>query len=301
MNRAGKYEHRFLRDGIEMPIHCHTVEFFTSKVIANAHYHDYIELLYCIDGCASAVIGGREYTFTKADLVIVNANEVHSIASGDGGCKYHVIKFMPKLLKTDDFSVLGTKYLLPFLENSVNHPRVIRFENDEWSKRCEKLVADAMAEWVRGEYGYELSIQGSIISLFVIVLRHWQESNPNALKSNVTPTKKLITSVEKVMKLSEKRFYDMTEEEAADIAGLSYSYFSRTFRRLVGMSFTAYIDTLKIKEGERLLVTTEMSVTEIGQTVGFSTTSYFISRFKHHHGISPQKFRTFYAKKQDVI
>ncbi|HIS55357.1 MAG TPA: helix-turn-helix transcriptional regulator [Candidatus Fimimorpha excrementavium] len=40
-----------------------------------------------------------------------------------------------------------------------------------------------------------------------------------------------------------------------------------------------------------MLVTTEQSITEVGSISGFSSTSYFITQFKEHTGITPYKYR----------
>ena len=47
----------------------------------------------------------------------------------------------------------------------------------------------------------------------------------------------------------------------------------------------------KLKEAEKLLLTTDHSITEIAFEAGFSTVSHFIARFKAEKGITPHKLR----------
>ena len=77
---------------------------------------------------------------------------------------------------------------------------------------------------------------------------------------------------------------------------MSNSYFSRSFSNAVGMGFTEYINYLKINEAERLIVTTDFSVEQIAREVGFSNTSYFITKFKQQFSISPKKYRPNYSR-----
>jgi AraC-like DNA-binding protein len=56
-------------------------------------------------------------------------------------------------------------------------------------------------------------------------------------------------------------------------------------------SFTAYVCEVRLREAERLLLTTKKSVTEIAIEVGFSTASYFIDRFRVLHGVTPHQYR----------
>ncbi|MBS5083051.1 MAG: helix-turn-helix transcriptional regulator [Clostridiales bacterium] len=79
--------------------------------------------------------------------------------------------------------------------------------------------------------------------------------------------------------------------EMAELCNLSPSYFSRSFNRLMGMSFNEYLNYIRVSEAEKLLISTPLSITEIAVTVGFSTSSYFIKIFKVYKNLSPKQFR----------
>jgi AraC-like DNA-binding protein len=97
-----------------------------------------------------------------------------------------------------------------------------------------------------------------------------------------------------------KRVFDFVKEnynnnittyDAADYVNLSYSYFSRLFKQNMGIGFTDYLNSVRISEAERLLVKTEKSMTEIAMDTGFSTSSYFILKFRQKNNISPLAYR----------
>ena len=56
-------------------------------------------------------------------------------------------------------------------------------------------------------------------------------------------------------------------------------------------SFCAYLERLRLFEGERLLLTTDRDISGIALEVGFSTPSYFIECFRRHYGVAPGAFR----------
>ena len=76
----------------------------------------------------------------------------------------------------------------------------------------------------------------------------------------------------------------------AEVA-MSYSHFSRTFRRVTGESFRKYLSRVRLAHAQRLLLTTERSVTEIALDCGFGSASYFCMQFKAHKGVSPTEYR----------
>ena len=79
--------------------------------------------------------------------------------------------------------------------------------------------------------------------------------------------------------------------DMAKLCNLSYSYFSRSFNRLLHMNFSDYLNEIRIREAEKLLVSTTQNVTEIASAVGFCTTSYFIKQFTKYLHISPKQYQ----------
>ena len=84
---------------------------------------------------------------------------------------------------------------------------------------------------------------------------------------------------------------DITVSDAAAMCNVSYSYFSRIFKQITKHSFSEYLNYIRITEAEKLLASTDLSMTEIAMQTGFSTSSYFIQQFKLHKHISPKQFR----------
>ena len=80
-------------------------------------------------------------------------------------------------------------------------------------------------------------------------------------------------------------------DELAEAVGLSRSYTSRIFRQQTGGSIHEYLLTRRIKRGCDLLRTTDLSIDDIAQKVGFSETTYFITCFKKMMQQTPLRYR----------
>jgi len=70
---------------------------------------------------------------------------------------------------------------------------------------------------------------------------------------------------------------------------MSYSYFSRSFRRVTGLSFKKYLNQTRINRAEQMLLTGNGSVSEIAMECGYNSISYFISVYKSIKGTTPYK------------
>ncbi len=69
------------------------------------------------------------------------------------------------------------------------------------------------------------------------------------------------------------------------------SYLGRTFQKAVGVSFTEYVNQLRIDEAKRLLLQTDKLIYEIANQVGFIESSYFVVKFTQEAGKSPTEYR----------
>ena len=84
---------------------------------------------------------------------------------------------------------------------------------------------------------------------------------------------------------------DLTLQQLSDGACLNYEYFSRRFKKEVGMNYSEYLLQRRLEEGMHLLSTTDALVGDIAAEVGLSNGSYFSSAFKKTYGLSPNEFR----------
>jgi transcriptional regulator GlxA family with amidase domain len=74
-------------------------------------------------------------------------------------------------------------------------------------------------------------------------------------------------------------------------AAMSCRTFSRRFREHVGMTPAAWIGKARVREAQRLLETTRLSVERVAEMVGYGSTSVLRERFTEAVGVSPVAYR----------
>lgn len=84
----------------------------------------------------------------------------------------------------------------------------------------------------------------------------------------------------------------------ASKAGLSSSRFNAVFRESMGVAPKVYLGNLRIKKASALLISSSMTIAEISDKCGFSSSSYFCRFFTSHTGMSPGAFREAFSKTQ---
>lgn len=84
-------------------------------------------------------------------------------------------------------------------------------------------------------------------------------------------------------------------QNVANALYISPSHLSRIFRNVTGVTFLDYVTALKLDYCKNLLLNTSLRIDEISSVMGYSTSQYFISRFKIKYGYTPKEYRCKYA------
>ena len=83
----------------------------------------------------------------------------------------------------------------------------------------------------------------------------------------------------------------ITVEELSDLVGVSQPYLYKIFKNKFNMSIKEYITYYKINRAKKLLIETNMLITEIANSVGYSDVLAFSKAFSSKEKVSPQKYR----------
>lgn len=280
-------------DGVTAPVECLDLKKRSDSPDLYAHFHDYVELLYLYNGKLRVWLNGKEYAFNEGELIIINSKESHRLESAAPESRYYVIKFNPEILWASNGSAKETRYVLPFLNSSSTHPRVFpaSFVSEAG---IGALVADAVSAWKNRPVGYELLLRGDVLKIFGHVVGCLSDLGVE-IKYTVG-SGSLYGIMDNIIDYVNQNFTSCDERELAKRYKVSYSYFSRTFKQMMNMSFKEYINYLRINEAQRLLLTTGKSITDISMEMGFSSPSHFINVFRRHMGRAPKQYRKNIAK-----
>lgn len=83
----------------------------------------------------------------------------------------------------------------------------------------------------------------------------------------------------------------LTLEDTARAVGLSPDYLSRIFRQETGVTFTQYLNQLRIQKARGLIRHSGLRLTDVCQMVGYDDQSYFTKVFRRIVGMPPNEYR----------
>lgn len=287
------------RNGIDLPIECIflTQPYSPPGSYKHApHYHEYIEFLFGVEDCdVNAWVGGEWVSFGVGDLLVINSNVAHNFEFRLPKNKYICIKVLPEVIYFSENPMYDVKYVVPFLQHNLIPYRYFsktELEGSEIPQICHLMYSN----WKRQEYGYEIELKSQFLKLFLWIIRYDHTHGRVPMEQTSDISYENIQLIQRSMDFINANFADITETDAAANVNLSYSYYSKLFRRVVGKNFHDYLTTVRINEAERLLLSTDLSVTEIALTSGFATSSHFIETFRKVKHLTPKQYRMNWGK-----
>ena len=91
--------------------------------------------------------------------------------------------------------------------------------------------------------------------------------------------------------IHEQYMQPLTREDIARYVGVHHDYLTRCFSQETAVSPVTYLNRYRIIQAKKLLKESDLNMTEVAITVGFSSSSYFSRTFRRETGISPSAYK----------
>ncbi|MGG1312087.1 MULTISPECIES: AraC family transcriptional regulator [Cohnella] len=255
-----------------------------SEFTINWHYHPECEILMIQRGRLDVEVENELFTLHSGDVVVMGSSQLHRDRSYPGLLEYIVLQFDLRTF----FDKSTISYLQYFNETKVplSAMNYIFRENPKARKELAECVLQINEEAQRKENGYELAVNLLIKKILLILIRN--------------DTKGLLADQDRVERIRLKPVLDyvdrnigerITVEDACRLVNMSYYYFVKYFKRTMGLSFTEYVNFRKIKHAEQLLLTRDLSVSEVGDLTGMPNMAHFYKMFRRFNQCSPKEFQ----------
>ena len=253
-----------------------------ASVACAAHVHKAVELLYVKNGSYTVLLDGVEHEIEKGDLVLFCSNAIHHVFTKNlPENEYYVIKISPAFFLQFSNKEEGAEYVMSFAINRKESKNIWKKEELEGTSLL-SVLQSLIAEHEGLKYASQVATKLKIMELLVEILR---SDSPTDERSPHNQTASLIYNT--MVYVRNHFAEDMDERELARTLGMSYSYFSRSFKRVTGMTFKQYLNRTRVNQAEKMLCRGSTSVSEIATRCGYNSISYFISVYKSITGKTP--------------
>ena len=253
--------------------------------------HDYFELVYGYSGEATLQVQDRNVVIKEGDLFIVGSTLFHRpIQRGRARLEAVVVYFLPELIYRDGIiDQESADYLMPFLAQDSSFDHVVRSETG-LPPRVLHWIAQIQKELPATSTEARLSVKTYLRMILMLLGKHYR--NVPGEKDVFERKRRDIDRLRPLFEFMDEHYTErISLDESCSKVGMSKSHFKRFFRGVTGQTFITHLSRFRIAKAQALLVSTDWSIAEISQDVGFCSQSYFGVVFQKFVHMSPQQYR----------
>ncbi len=259
------------------------------------HGHDFIELVYIVQGQAEHMIEGITYELFAGDVFIINPGEVHKFNIMPGN-QVEIINclFTPKLISNSLLVELEISnsmdffYVHPFLNSEERFVHRLNFARWEGLEILPLLEA-MMREFTQKQTGFQTLIKLRMIELLVLLSRYYgmmTEQTP------VSRNKESEIIVQRMCGFLERHYHEkITLQSISRLFNLSTRQINRMFNQHTGTSMIKILQNIRIKRAKILLSDDKEKVINVAMSVGYEDPAFFSRLFLREVGCPPSRYR----------
>ena len=258
------------------------------------HFHNCLEIGICHSDSGILEVCGEPIPFKAGDITVIPRNVPHTTYSSPGteshwsyiyiDPKELLRNILPAAWRNHDLSpdgFRGFKYIL----DSEEYPQIYQ------------LVTGIIKELENQRPSYQISAKGLLTSLYIELyrLQSLEENNIFSHSKDSLGTDGLadnsLVIAPALDYIEENYMQQFTIEYLADLCHWSPTHFRRVFHDIMGTSPLDYLNNTRIMKSCNLLRSTEESILDISEMVGFHSVSSYNRYFIKIMQMSPRDYR----------
>lgn len=253
----------------------------TNLVHTYHHWHEDIEIVFVCQGLLSLDIHGENRLLQQGEIAIINAEEIHSVNSGrdEPGSGVLMLQISPRFLRGLHIDSKAAEFRQPD-------------DSSPYVDKIRGLLLAIIDEMQHSRPSYKVAVYGYCSNIIALLCRHYrlpqEEGNQKSRRGN----ERNLLRLKRIFSYIREHYQE--NPSVADVAAsefISPYHLSHFFSKAAGMTYTQYLNSVKVDMVLQDLIETEDSVTDIMLRHGFSNTKTFHRIFKQRLGCSPTEYR----------
>ncbi|MGG4036008.1 AraC family transcriptional regulator [Paenibacillus cisolokensis] len=255
------------------------------------HTHDFVEISMVGEGCGFHYIEDQVVPVKQGDLFLIPIGTSHV--------------FRPSSPERDKVLVIYNcifreTALIPwkhYFTGDSETMRLIHYPQEQkgrWLQFHDKhntllnMFHNMHSEYLKRNVGYEIILTTSLIQMLLILQRSEKEKEYTPAPSN---------KLDDVLHYIKNHYsQNITAQSVADHFYMSVSHFQRLFKKATGLTFIQYLQNIRIQKCCELLESTDISIHEIANLVGYLDMKFFHALFRKKTGVTPRQYRQNYQE-----
>ena len=256
------------------------------KKFTDIHLHNEIEIIQTLDGCMKFTVQDEEIICNVGDIIIINSNIPHASENIIPNTQQMMFQADISLLDINNNEDTVHKHLYSFL-TFTSKPYYYLPRSSSMNRELSRYLKNINSEITNKDDSYEIYVKGylNLISAFL-------NRNKILIENKENIQNKKLEKIFPIVDYIEKHYASqITLKDISETTHLNEYYLCRLFKSVTGQTVFNFINYIRIYEAEILLSRTDLSITDVALSVGFSNIARFDESFKRTTGTTPLKYK----------
>lgn len=243
------------------------------------HWHNSFEIIYLLDGSLQVELENTPYLLQKDDFILIHPRRIHSTA-----CKTYNSAIVLQI------SFLFLQENIPEFQNILFSctPADVSAGNAEAAGRVRENLKLLLKLYHKQPGGYLLKVRSVLFDLLFVLYQSFHIRQ----QGRFVLSEKYLQRLEQITSYVKKHYSEeITLPEVSKEVGLNPEYFSRFFKKYMSVTFTQYLNTIRLEHCCHEIVNSDCSISCISERNGFHNYKLFAKLFQYHYGCTPREKR----------
>ncbi len=253
------------------------------KDIKYLHFHNMMEIGYCIEGEGEMVFDNASYRYRPGAITIVPKLIPHTTNSPKDECSYWEYLFIePEVFLK---AVHGDTLFTRDLSRRINEKPLL-LDSAEYPALAQTALA-IMNEMRSKQEFYRESVRGLLQTLLMEIARRNPAEELRSLKEKATGKR-----IDQALRYVDEHYSEPIRiETLAEVSHMSQTHFRRLFMDNMNMTPVEYLNLIRVERSCELMRKTNLSMELVAEQCGFVSQTTFNRNFVKLVGVSPYKWK----------
>ena len=264
---------------------------YGSEMKTQLHVHGYLELAYVAEGEFTQIIMGKELTFSKGELILIDRNCVHQDKLRPADAKIVFLGISDDMFSEICRENVTTRKLITFLQEALvsrkDTRQYIHFKPlDPEDTALERMLDILLRELANPDAGSGYIKKGVLIRIFRLLSTRYDFALTRDQK------KEMQTIIYgEIISYINRNCANVTIRDLTETFHFQEDYFNRLLKQRTGLTYSAYVQKVRIEKAASLLVTSSKTIDAIAAEVGYNNRGFFNKLFTARYGMTASQYR----------
>lgn len=255
------------------------------------HTHEYLELAYIVSGTFHQRILGKDIIFKQGELCLIDKNCLHQDCLDTDSACILFIGIANEMFDSIISNQVADERIISFLQTALlkqkNLWQYLHFKPMNYSNNdIDGYFLSLMNELIRHDKASSYICHGLLMRIFHLLSSGYDISLSSKMQKRMN-----WLLYEEIISYIKQNYRDITIKQLSEHFHFHEDYFNRMIKSKTGMTYTQYVQNLRLEEAEDLLRDTELTIDDIATRVGYLNKGYFYKIFTEKNHMTPARFR----------